>query len=73
MFGLLQLMQSPEAISPHTMKIYRSLARPYITLAEAFEVNDFLKLNAEVEVGQSIWHMVSYESGPRVCLGGIVS
>lgn len=41
------------------MKLYRSLARPYDALADAFRTGNFDKLKAEAEIGQSIWHMAS--------------
>ncbi|KAL2001440.1 hypothetical protein VTN02DRAFT_1776 [Thermoascus thermophilus] len=47
----------PNATSPQAAKVYRSLARPYDALGEAFKSGDFDRLRAEVDVGQSIWHM----------------
>ncbi|KAL1967750.1 hypothetical protein VTN77DRAFT_2439 [Rasamsonia byssochlamydoides] len=47
----------PNITPPHAVKLYRSLARPYDALADAFRTGDFDKLKAEAEIGQSIWHM----------------
>ncbi|KAL4806953.1 signalosome subunit 3 [Aspergillus unguis] len=50
-----KLSSTPSLIAPHVTRIYQSLARPYISLAEAFEKGDLPRLNAEANVGQSIW------------------
>ncbi|KKA20529.1 COP9 subunit 3 [Rasamsonia emersonii CBS 393.64] len=49
----------PTITPPHAVKLYRSLARPYDALADAFRTGNFDKLKAEAEIGQSIWHMAS--------------
>ncbi|KAL4781908.1 hypothetical protein BJX76DRAFT_333906 [Aspergillus varians] len=50
-----KLSSTPRLVAPHVMRIYQSLARPYISLAEAFEKGDLEKLSAEINLGQSIW------------------
>lgn len=37
------------------MKVYQSLARPYISLAHAFERGDLKRLNAEIDAAKKIW------------------
>lgn len=56
--GMIQLVQTPAAISSHTIKIYRSITKPYVTLAGVFESGDFSRLEAEVEIARPIWHTV---------------
>ncbi|BCR89081.1 putative COP9 subunit 3 [Aspergillus chevalieri] len=51
-----KLVQTPAAISSHTIKIYRSITKPYVTLAGVFESGDFSRLEAEVEIARPIWH-----------------
>lgn len=51
------LVPLPNNTSPQAAKVYRSLARPYDALGEAFKSGDFDRLRAEVDVGQPIWHM----------------
>ena len=53
-----QLIPIPSTVAPHVTRIYQSLARPYISLAEAFEKGDLQKLSAEIGIGQSIWRGV---------------
>lgn len=55
----MQVPPLPKAVSPHAAKLYKSLARPYNALAEAFKAGDYNALKAEAEVGQSVWQMVS--------------
>ncbi|KAH2558970.1 hypothetical protein KXV70_002956 [Aspergillus fumigatus] len=50
-----KVMPTPELINPHVMKVYRSLALPYVSLADAFEHDDPERLGAEVDVGREIW------------------
>ncbi|KAL1976431.1 hypothetical protein VTN31DRAFT_2713 [Thermomyces dupontii] len=47
----------PKAVSPHAAKLYKSLARPYDALADAFKAGDYNALKVEAEVGQSVWQM----------------
>ncbi|KAI9367091.1 signalosome subunit 3 [Aspergillus egyptiacus] len=42
-------------IAPHVTRVYQALARPYISLAEAFERGDAQKMSAEIDLGQPIW------------------
>jgi COP9 signalosome complex subunit 3 len=42
------------------MKIYQSLARPYVILAHAFERGDIRRLKAEVDSAEDIWQNVSW-------------
>lgn len=58
LFDKIQLVQTPAAISSHTIKIYRSITKAYLTLAGAFESGDFSRLEAEVEIARPIWHTV---------------
>lgn len=53
-----QLLPMPTTTNNHVAKAYRSLARAYDALAEIFQSGDAVKLRAEVEVGQQIWHNV---------------
>ncbi|KAL4792924.1 signalosome subunit 3 [Aspergillus venezuelensis] len=50
-----KLISIPSIVAPHVIRIYQSLARPYISLAEAFEKGDLQKLSAEIGIGHSIW------------------
>ncbi|KAL4911694.1 signalosome subunit 3 [Aspergillus aurantiobrunneus] len=50
-----KLPSPPSLVAPHVLRVYQSLARPYISLAEAFEKSDSQNLNAEINIGQSIW------------------
>ncbi|KAL4937447.1 signalosome subunit 3 [Aspergillus oleicola] len=50
-----KLFSTPSIVAPHVTRIYQSLTRPYISLAEAFEKGDLQKLSAEINTGQSIW------------------
>ncbi|KAI9927330.1 COP9 signalosome complex subunit 3 [Aspergillus wentii] len=52
-----QLITPPPTITSHAMRVYRSLARPYLALARAFEEGDFHKLKSEVEIARSVWHV----------------
>ncbi|KAL3442119.1 hypothetical protein BJX65DRAFT_321683 [Aspergillus insuetus] len=42
-------------IAPHVIRVYQSLARPYISVAEAFEKGDLQKMITEIDLGQTIW------------------
>lgn len=53
-----QVPPLPKAVSPHAAKLYKSLARPYDALADAFKAGDYNALKVEAEVGQSVWQMV---------------
>ncbi|KAJ6069545.1 hypothetical protein N7499_011432 [Penicillium canescens] len=56
--GLLEhgkLYPPPTITTPHVMKIYQSLARPYVILAHAFERGDIRRLKAEVDSAEDIW------------------
>ncbi|KAL4923214.1 putative COP9 subunit 3 [Aspergillus undulatus] len=50
-----KLFPTPSIVAPHVARVYQSLARPYISLAEAFEKGGLQKLSAEVNIGHSIW------------------
>ncbi|KAL4869949.1 hypothetical protein BDV12DRAFT_166695 [Aspergillus spectabilis] len=50
-----KLLPTPKLVAPHVTRVYQSLARPYISLAEAFEGGDLQKMSAEIDLGQSIW------------------
>jgi len=47
----------PKSVAPHAAKAYRSLAKPYDVLAEIFRAGDLQRLRAEINVGQSVWHL----------------
>ncbi|OQD72159.1 hypothetical protein PENPOL_c001G02894 [Penicillium polonicum] len=56
--GLLEngrLCPPPSITTPHVVKVYQSLARPYIILAHAFERGDLRRLNAEVDAAKGVW------------------
>jgi COP9 signalosome complex subunit 3 len=63
-----QLLPTPKLVAPHVTRVYQSLARPYISLAEAFEGGDVQKMSAEINLGQSIWRAVRCNSPPRQLL-----
>ena len=50
----------PGVVTSHVNRIYRSLARPYMSLAGAFEEGNYARLCAEVEIGKGIWQAVRY-------------
>ncbi|KAI9039259.1 putative COP9 subunit 3 [Aspergillus affinis] len=52
-----KLASAPSVASSHVMRVYEALAKPYMSLAEAFEKCDFEKLSREVELGRSIWQI----------------
>jgi COP9 signalosome complex subunit 3 len=56
-----QMTSHPGVISAHVMRAYQSLAKPYISLADAFEKSDIQRIKAEVDIARSIWRIVSYE------------
>ena len=58
MITLHQLNTPPNVTSPNVVKLYQSLAKPYIKLAETFERGDMKKLVAEVDTAREIWVMV---------------
>ncbi|KAJ5824415.1 hypothetical protein N7447_006755 [Penicillium robsamsonii] len=56
--GLLEngkLCSPPSITAPHVVKVYQSLARPYIILAHAFERGDLKRLNAEIDAATGVW------------------
>ncbi|KAJ5770776.1 uncharacterized protein N7511_002827 [Penicillium nucicola] len=56
--GLLKhgkLYPPPTITTPHVMKIYQSIARPYVILANAFEQGDIRRLKAEADSAEDIW------------------
>ncbi|KAJ5815290.1 hypothetical protein N7474_007067 [Penicillium riverlandense] len=58
--GLLEkgkLCPPPSLTSPHAAKMYQSLTRPYITLAQTFERDDVGRLKAEVNAAEHVWSM----------------
>ncbi|KAL2824694.1 signalosome subunit 3 [Aspergillus cavernicola] len=55
LLGYGKLPPTSRMIAPHVTRVYQSLARPYVSLAEAFEKADLQKMSAEVDLGQSIW------------------
>jgi hypothetical protein len=55
-----QIPPTSKMIAPHVIRVYQSLARPYISLAEAFEKGDLQKMITEIDIGQTIWQAVRY-------------
>ncbi|KAJ5341623.1 hypothetical protein N7541_010747 [Penicillium brevicompactum] len=58
--GLLEkgkLCSPPSITTPHVVKLYQSLARPYVSLAQAFELGDMKRLRGEVDAAMEIWYM----------------
>ncbi|PYH40643.1 putative COP9 subunit 3 [Aspergillus saccharolyticus JOP 1030-1] len=45
----------PRIISSHVMKIYQTVAKPYLSLADAFEKCDEQRLHNEVKLGRPVW------------------
>jgi COP9 signalosome complex subunit 3 len=56
----------PKSVAPHAAKAFRSLAKPYDVLAEIFRAGDLQRLRAEINVGQSVWHIVSNFYAPQL-------
>ncbi|KAE8384011.1 hypothetical protein BDV23DRAFT_167728 [Aspergillus alliaceus] len=52
-----KLVSHPNIISSHVIRACQSLAKPYISLADAFEKGDFQRMKSEVHAARSIWHM----------------
>ncbi|KAL4733281.1 signalosome subunit 3 [Aspergillus similis] len=50
-----KLASVPNLVAPHVTRIYQSLSKPYISLAEAFEKGDSQRLRTEISLGQTIW------------------
>jgi len=55
-----QAISLPSVTAPHAAKTYRALARPYDALADAFKSGDLNRLKGEIDIGQTVWHMVSF-------------
>ncbi|KAJ5750846.1 hypothetical protein N7533_007874 [Penicillium manginii] len=56
--GLLEtgkLRPPPSMIAPNVYKVYQSIARPYINLANTFELRDLNRLNAEIDAARNVW------------------
>ncbi|CAG8929817.1 unnamed protein product [Penicillium salamii] len=56
--GLLEkgkLCAPPNITAAHVMRVYQSLARPYVSLAQAFERGDLKRLKGEVDAAKDIW------------------
>ncbi|ODH46652.1 hypothetical protein GX48_07262 [Paracoccidioides brasiliensis] len=45
----------PRTVTPSTAKVFRSLAKPYDSLADVFKTGDFRRLQAEVSAGEAVW------------------
>ncbi|KAF3392521.1 COP9 signalosome complex subunit 3 [Penicillium rolfsii] len=50
-----QLSSPSNLISPHVVKLYHSLAKPYVNLAHSFQRDDLKHLEAEVDAARDIW------------------
>ncbi|KAF7594271.1 COP9 signalosome complex subunit 3 [Aspergillus hancockii] len=57
LLGYGKMISHPGVISGHVMRTYQSLAKPYISLANAFEKSDIQRIRAEVEIAQSIFRI----------------
>jgi COP9 signalosome complex subunit 3 len=55
-----QIPPTSKMIAPHVMRVYQSVARPYISVAEAFEKGELQKMITEIDLGQTIWQAVRY-------------
>ncbi|CAG8232874.1 unnamed protein product [Penicillium olsonii] len=56
--GLLEkgkLCSPPNITATHVVRIYQSLARPYVSLAQTFERGDLARLKSEVNAAKDIW------------------
>lgn len=60
MCPMLQLRVPPVIAAPNVVKLYQSLAKPYINLAHTFERDDLNMLKAEVDAARDVWVMVCY-------------
>ncbi|KAJ5527996.1 hypothetical protein N7513_012155 [Penicillium frequentans] len=52
-----KLCPPPSITAPHVIKTFQSLAKPYISFAQAFERGDMKRLEAEVDAARDIWHL----------------
>ncbi|KAL5332629.1 hypothetical protein BJX70DRAFT_392851 [Aspergillus crustosus] len=50
-----KLLPAPKLVAAQVTRLYQALARPYISIAEAFETGDLEKLRTEINLGQSTW------------------
>ncbi|KAL2783015.1 signalosome subunit 3 [Aspergillus keveii] len=50
-----QIPPTSKMIAPHVMRVYQSVARPYISVAEAFEKGELQKMITEIDLGQTMW------------------
>lgn len=57
-----QFCPPPSITTPHVVKVYQSLARPYVILAHAFERGDLKRLNAEIDAAKGVWCAVGGDS-----------
>jgi COP9 signalosome complex subunit 3 len=55
LLGYGKIPPTSKMIAPHVMRVYQSVARPYISVAEAFEKGDLQKMIIEIDLGQTIW------------------
>ncbi|KAL3456312.1 hypothetical protein BJX64DRAFT_281431 [Aspergillus heterothallicus] len=55
LLGSGKIPSGSKMIAPHVSRVYQSLARPYLSLAEAFERGDLKRMGTEIELGQHIW------------------
>ncbi|KAJ5898614.1 hypothetical protein N7504_008902 [Penicillium tannophilum] len=52
-----KLCSPPSITASHVIKTFQSLAKPYISFAQAFERGDMKRLEAEVDAARDIWHL----------------
>ncbi|GLI82269.1 hypothetical protein PoHVEF18_010699 [Penicillium ochrochloron] len=50
-----KLSSPSNLVPPHVVKIYHSLAKPYVSLAHSFQRGDLKHLEAEVDAARDIW------------------
>ncbi|RAL15694.1 putative COP9 subunit 3 [Aspergillus homomorphus CBS 101889] len=50
-----KLATTPKMISTHVARAYQALAKPYVSLADAFEKGDHHRLRTEADLGKPIW------------------
>ncbi|KAJ5543037.1 hypothetical protein N7535_005461 [Penicillium sp. DV-2018c] len=50
-----KLCSPPSLTTPHVARVYQALARPYISLAHAFERGDLKSLEAEFNAAHGVW------------------
>lgn len=65
-----QLITPSGVAATQAANVCRSLARPYLAIANAFEKGNYERLGAEVDIGRAIWQTVSLTFSIRLFLLG---